>query len=113
MKSVFLFLVAGLLEVGGGYLVWLWLRNDRSLWLGLAGFICLALYGVVPILQPISNPFGRVYAAYGAVFIILSVLWGWFIDRHAPDIRDWLGMAVCLIGAIIMMWPRSPATIAH
>ena len=113
MKSFVLFLVAGLLEVGGGYLVWLWLRNDRALWLGLVGFACLSLYGIVPVLQPVSHPFGRVYAAYGAVFIILSVFWGWLIDRQMPDLRDWLGMTICLIGAVVMMWPRVSGEAAH
>lgn len=109
MKSLALFLLAGLLEVGGGYLVWLWLREHRVIWIGGLGFVFLALYGVVPVFQPVAHPFGRVYAAYGAVFIILSVFWGWFIDRQLPDVRDWLGMAICIVGALVMMWPRVEA----
>ncbi len=106
MRSVTLFVLAGLLEIGGGYLVWLWLREHRSIALGIFGFVTLALYGIVPVFQPAEHPFGRVYAAYGAVFITISVFWGWIIDRQAPDLRDWLGLLVCLIGATIMMWPR-------
>ena len=102
-----LFILAGLLEIGGGYLVWLWLREGRAIWLGMIGFIALALYGVVPIFQPAVHPFGRVYAVYGAVFIVLSVFWGWTIDAKAPDFRDWLGLVVCTIGALIMIWPRT------
>ena len=108
MRAIGLFVLAGLLEIGGGYLVWIWLRERRPLWLGLFGFVALALYGVVPVLQSKEHPFGRIYAAYGAVFIILSVLWGWGVDGHRPDARDIAGVAICLIGATVLMWPRSP-----
>jgi len=105
-KSVALFLIAGLLEIGGGYLVWLWLRHSESVWFGVFGGIILFLYGVVPTLQP--APFGRVYAAYGGVFIFLALLWGGMIDHRPPDRFDILGAGVCLIGVgIIMYWPRS------
>ena len=107
MRAALLFLLAGLLEIGGGYLVWLWLRERRPLYLGLAGFLALGLYGVVPVLQARENTFGRVYAAYGAVFIVLSVLWGWWIDNHRPDARDWIGAVICIAGAVVMLWPRA------
>jgi small multidrug resistance family-3 protein len=109
MRATLLFLLAGLLEIGGGYLVWLWLRRGFHPGIGAAGFVALALYGVVPVLQAGGNPFGRIYAAYGATFIILSLLWGWAIDRHRPDLRDWLGTALCIVGAVVMMWPRAAA----
>ncbi|WP_437932368.1 YnfA family protein [Sorangium sp. So ce291] len=108
MRAGLLFLVAGLLEIGGGYLVWLWLREQRSVVLGMAGFVALAAYGVVPAMQAAEHPFGRVYAAYGAVFIALSMLWGWGVDRKVPDRRDWIGAAICLVGAAVMLWPRAP-----
>ena len=73
---IWLFLFAGLAEIGGGYLIWLWLREGKSAYLGLFGGIALALYGVIATFQSFPT-FGRVYAAYGGVFIILSVLWGW------------------------------------
>ena len=75
--------------------------------LGLAGMAALALYGVVPVFQGTEQPFGRLYAAYGGVFIALSMLWGWGVDGHRPDARDVAGAAVCLVGATIMLWPRS------
>jgi small multidrug resistance family-3 protein len=109
MRAVMLFFIAGILEIGGGYLVWLWLRERQISLFGVVGFVALALYGVVPVLQSPENPFGRVYAAYGAVFIALSLLWGWAIDHQRPDARDWIGAAVSLIGAAIMMWPRAGA----
>jgi small multidrug resistance family-3 protein len=107
MRSVPLFALAALLEIGGGYLVWLWLRDKRPPWLGLAGFVALALYGIVPTLQPREHPFGRIYAAYGAVFILGAALWGWAIDRERLDLRDGIGLVLCLVGALVIMWPRA------
>lgn len=106
LVSIFYFVLAGLAEIGGGYLVWLYLREGRPLWYGLIGAVALIGYGIIPTLQPETN-FGRVYAAYGGVFVVLSVLWGWQVDKKAPDQYDWLGAAICLIGIAVIMWaPR-------
>jgi small multidrug resistance family-3 protein len=103
---VALFLLAGLCEIGGGYLVWLWLRDGRGVLLGALGGLVLFLYGVLPTFQP--APFGRVYAAYGGVFVVLSLLWGWLIDGRAPDRFEIAGASLCLLGvAVIMYWPRA------
>jgi small multidrug resistance family-3 protein len=105
LNSLFLFFLAGLCEIGGGYLVWLWLREGKSLWFALIGGIVLLLYGIIPTLQPAH--FGRVYAAYGGIFVVLSILWGWQIDKISPDKFDLIGGAICLIGvSVIMYWPR-------
>ncbi|GER94718.1 hypothetical protein A45J_2482 [hot springs metagenome] len=104
-KSMLLFILADLCEIGGGYLVWLWLREGRGIWVALIGAIVLILYGVIPTLQPAN--FGRVYAAYGGVFVVLSILWGWKIDGISPDRYDLIGGLICLIGVfVIMYWPR-------
>jgi small multidrug resistance family-3 protein len=104
-QSVALFLLAGLCEIGGGYLVWQWWRNGAHVVIGLLGAVTLILYGIVPTYQPAH--FGRVYAAYGGWFVVLSILWGWGIDRVAPDRYDLLGGAICLAGVGVMMyWPR-------
>jgi small multidrug resistance family-3 protein len=104
-KSVLLFIVAGLCEIGGGYLVWQFWRNGASWLVGLCGAALLVTYGVVPTYQP--THFGRAYAAYGSVFVLLSVFWGWLIDRVAPDRFDLIGGALCLAGVALMMyWPR-------
>jgi small multidrug resistance family-3 protein len=105
LKSLVYFVLSGLCEIGGGYLVWLWIREGKSGWLALAGAALLTIYGFVATLQPAS--FGRAYAAYGGVFIVLSILWGWHIDHVAPDRLDWLGTAIVLMGVGVMMYaPR-------
>jgi small multidrug resistance family-3 protein len=104
-QSVALFLIAGLFEIGGGYLVWQWWRNGSHWSIGLLGTALLFLYGIVPTYQPAH--FGRVYAAYGGWFIVLSILWGWQVDRITPDRLDLVGGLIRRSGiAIIMYWPR-------
>jgi small multidrug resistance family-3 protein len=105
IASLSLFVLAGLAEIGGGYLVWLWLREGRSALLGALGGVVLFVYGVVPTLQP--APFGRVYAAYGGVFVVLSLLWGALVARQAPDRFDLLGALLCVAGVCVLMYaPR-------
>ncbi|MDZ7831891.1 MAG: YnfA family protein [Desulfobacterales bacterium] len=104
-KSISYFITAGLCEIGGGYLMWLWLREGKPITYGLIGAVILVLYGVIPTLQPAN--FGRVYAAYGGVFIALSILWGWKVDGIPPDRFDIIGGIIALAGvAVIMYWPR-------
>lgn len=104
--AIILFILAGLAEIGGGYLVWLWIREGKHYLYGVIGSMILVLYGLIPTLQNFPT-FGRVYAAYGGVFIILSVLWGWWVDKKTPDIYDWIVAGICLIGVSIMLWgPR-------
>jgi Uncharacterized conserved protein len=106
LRSAMLFLVAGLAEIGGGYFVWRAVRTGASLWVALAGAVLLVAYGVIPTLQP--SAFGRTYAAYGGVFIVLSLLWGWAVDHVRPDVPDVVGALVCLVGVgVIMYWPRA------
>ena len=99
-----LFAVAALCEIGGGYLIWGWLRENRPVFWGVLGAAVLALYGVVAALQPIPE-FGRVYAAYGGVFIVAALLWGVALDGFRPDRYDLLGAAVCVVGVLIMVIP--------
>lgn len=105
-SSVMLFVLAGLAEIGGGYLMWLWWRAGGAWPVGIAGALALVLYGIIPTYQPAH--FGRVYSAYGGMFVVLSVLWGWAVDRVTPDRYDVSGAFICLLGvAAIMYAPRS------
>ena len=105
LRSLGLFVAAGVCEIGGGWLVWKWLRDGRPTWWGLSGGTILMLYGVIPTLQ--ASHFGRVYAAFGGFFIVLSLLWGWYFDGNRPDWPDLIGAAIALIGVSLMMyWPR-------
>ncbi len=105
IKSLLVFLLAGLCEIGGGYLIWQWLKDDKPYWYGILGGIILALYGVVATMQVAS--FGRVYAAYGGIFIIMALVWAWKADGFLPDKWDIIGAVTALIGACIMIWmPR-------
>lgn len=104
-KSALLFVVAGLSEIGGGYLMWQWWRNGAPWRSAAAGAVLLILYGLVPTYQPAH--FGRVYAAYGGVFVVLSMLWGSRVDGVPLDRFDLIGGAICLLGvSVIMYWPR-------
>ncbi len=96
------------MKIGGGYLIWIWLREHRSFGFALLGAAILILYGVVPTFQPAN--FGRVYAAYGGIFVVLSIFWGWKIDKIIPDRYDVIGSIICLVGVfVIMYWPRKIA----
>lgn len=105
-RSVALFVLAALLEIGGAWLVWQGVREHRGLaWIG-AGVVALGLYGFAATLQPDGN-FGRVLAAYGGVFVAGSIAWGVVADGYRPDRFDLIGAAVCLVGmAVIMYAPR-------
>lgn len=103
--SGLLFLLAGLCEIGGGYLVWLWLREDMSWILGAIGGFILFLYGVVPTLQ--SSYFHRIYAAYGGIFIVMALIWGFVFEGIGPDFYDILGASIAIVGVIIIYYtPR-------
>ncbi|MEH2287854.1 YnfA family protein [Nostoc sp.] len=106
IKSLLYFLWAGLLEIGGGYLIWLWLREGKPSWLGILGGIALTFYGVIATLQPTN--FGRVYAAYGGVFIAMAMFWGWKVDGVTPDRYDLIGVCLALMSVLIIMFaPRT------
>jgi small multidrug resistance family-3 protein len=105
LKAAFIFFLAGLAEIGGGYLIWQWLREDASRWYGLVGGIALVLYGVIATWQTFPT-FSRVYAAYGGVFIVMSLFWGMIVDKKMPDMYDWVGGAICLVGVTVMLWSR-------
>tara|TARA_B110001452_G_scaffold5527_1_gene5205 strand:+ start:203 stop:721 length:519 start_codon:yes stop_codon:yes gene_type:complete len=134
LKVTGLFLLAGLAEIGGGWLVWQAVREGRPWWWALAGSVVLVAYGFVPTLQPLSD-FGRLYAVCawltiartprvphvsltrsctaaartdGGIFIALSYCWGWGFDGMKPDLGDIIGSLVAVAGVCIaLFWPRT------
>lgn len=107
LRSIALFAVAAVAEIGGAYLVWQGVREKKGLVFIGAGVLALGLYGFVATLQP-SPHFGRILAAYGGVFVAGSLAWGMIFDGFQPDRYDLIGATICLIGvAIIMYAPRT------
>jgi small multidrug resistance family-3 protein len=105
LRSLIYFILAGLFELGGGYLIWLWLREGKPLAWGILGGVALAIYGIIATFQPAN--FGRVYAAYGGVFIAMAMLWGWKFDGVTPDRYDLFGCILALVSVVIIMYtPR-------
>jgi small multidrug resistance family-3 protein len=106
-RSLLLFVLAALAEIGGAWLIWQGWRENRGLWWIAAGVVALGAYGFVATLQPDAN-FGRILAAYGGVFVAGSLAWGMVVDRFRPDRWDLIGAAICLLGvAVIMYAPRA------
>lgn len=106
-RSLALFALAALAEIGGAYLMWQAIKEGRGVLFALAGAVALVGYGAVAALQPDDN-FGRVLAAYGGVFIIGSLAWGVVFDGFRPDRYDLVGAGICLVGVVTIMYaPRS------
>lgn len=105
-RSLLLFVLAALAEIGGAWLVWQGLREHRGwVWVGL-GVVVLGIYGVIATFQPDAH-FGRILAAYGGVFVVASIVWGMVADGFRPDRFDIVGAALCLVGmGVIMYAPR-------
>jgi small multidrug resistance family-3 protein len=105
IKSLLLFVTAAICEIGGGYLVWLWLKENKPMYYGFIGAFVLALYGVVAALQTAS--FGRVYVAYGGIFILMALVWACLLDNFKPDKYDVIGTCLALAGVCISLYtPR-------
>ena len=108
LKSILLFVVAALAEIGGAWLIWQGVREHRGLlWVG-AGVLALGLYGFVATLQPDAN-FGRILAAYGGIFVAGSLAWAMVVDKFRPDRWDIMGAVICLIGVAVILYAPRPA----
>lgn len=106
LKTFGLFVLTALAEIIGCYLPWLWLKQGKSVWLLVPAAACLALFAWLLTLHPTAA--GRVYAAYGGVYIGVALLWLWAVDKVTPTTTDWIGVALCMFGmAVIMLGPRS------
>jgi len=108
-RIVVLFIVAALAEIGGAWLIWQAVRENRGWWFALLGIVALGAYGFFAALQPEAN-FGRVLAAYGGVFIAGSLAWGIVVDGFRPTTWDYVGSAIALVGAAIIMFAPGQAT---
>ncbi|MCC6139193.1 MAG: YnfA family protein [Nitrospira sp.] len=107
-KTVGLFIATAVAEIVGCYLPYLWLKKDAPGWLLIPAAVSLALFVWLLTLHPLAA--GRVYAAYGGVYVSVAILWLWLVDAVRPSPWDWLGVGVCLCGmAIIMFAPRQVA----
>ncbi|MDK1028468.1 MAG: YnfA family protein [Anaerolineae bacterium] len=106
IRTISLLLIAGLAEIIGVYLIWGWIRNSRPAWWALLGIGALFVYGLTQTLQALN--FGRVFSAYGGIFIVLALVWGWLVDGQTPDRWDWIGVSFALLGASIILWAPRP-----
>ncbi|OJF10349.1 YnfA family protein [Couchioplanes caeruleus] len=107
IRSLLLFTVAALAEIGGAWLIWQSVREHRTAWFAAAGVIALGAYGFVAAFQPDPH-FGRILAAYGGVFVAGSLGWAVVVDKFRPDRYDIAGAVICLVGvAVIMYAPRT------
>lgn len=107
IRSVLLFVVAAIAEIGGAYLVWQGVRERRGLgFIGL-GVVALGLYGFIATFQP-SPHFGRILAAYGGVFVAGSLTWGVVFDGFRPDRYDIVGALICIVGVAVIMYSPRP-----
>jgi small multidrug resistance family-3 protein len=107
LKSVLLFVVAAIAEIGGAWLIWQGWREHRGLLWIAGGIVALGAYGFVATFQPDPN-FGRILAAYGGIFVAGSLAWGMLVDHFKPDRYDLAGAAICLVGVLVIMYtPRN------
>ena len=102
LKTVGLFAITAIAEIIGCYLPYLWLKQDRSVLLLVPAAFSLAAFAWLLTLHP--HAAGRVYAAYGGVYISVALMWLWAVDSVRPTITDWIGVGVCLIGVAIIMF---------
>ena len=107
LKVLSLFIVTALAEIVGCYLPYLWLKQGRSPWLLVPAALSLATFAWLLTLHP--HAAGRVYAAYGGVYISVALVWLWAVDSVRPTVTDWVGVGVCLLGMSIIMFGARPA----
>lgn len=106
-RSIALFVLAAIAEIGGAWLIWQGWREHRGLWWIAAGIVALGAYGFAATFQPDPH-FGRILAAYGGIFVAGSLAWGILVDKFHPDRYDLIGATTCLLGVAIIMYAPRP-----
>jgi len=107
LKTLTLFVATAVAEIVGCYLPYLWLKKEAPVWVLIPAAASLAIFVWLLTLHPAAA--GRVYAAYGGVYVSVAILWLWVVDAVRPSLWDWLGVGVCLIGMAIIMFSPRPA----
>lgn len=102
LKAFGLFVVTALAEIVGCYLPYLWLKQGKSVWLLVPAALSLTLFVWLLTLHPTAA--GRVYAAYGGVYISVAILWLWLVDKVTPTTADWVGLGICLSGIAVILF---------
>ncbi len=101
-RTFALFVLTALAEIIGCYLPYLWLKQDKSVWLLIPAAASLMLFAWLLTLHPQAA--GRIYAAYGGVYISVALMWLWAVDSIRPTVTDWIGVSICLLGMFIIMF---------
>ncbi len=106
LKTIFLFIITAIAEIVGCYLPYLWLKQEKSIWLLIPAALSLSLFAWFLTLHPTAA--GRVYAAYGGIYVVVALIWLWTVDGIKPNSWDIIGgLIACLGMAIIMFSPKN------
>lgn len=101
IKLLGLFIGTAIAEIVGCYLPYLYLKQGGSVWLLVPALLSLSLFVWLLSLHPTAA--GRVYAAYGGIYIGVAIIWLWLVDSIKPSLTDWIGVFVCLLGTLIII----------
>ncbi|MBN9787954.1 YnfA family protein [Pseudonocardia sp. TMWB2A] len=108
--SFLFYILAAIAEIAGCFAFWAWWKLDKPIWWLVPGMVALATFGWL-LAQVDTGHAGRAFAAYGGIYIVSAILWGWAVEGQMPDRWDMIGGAVCLLGAaIIFAGPRAAIT---
>lgn len=102
LKTIGLFIATAVAEIIGCYLPFLWLNHSKSIWLLIPAAISLTIFAWLLTLHPLAA--GRVYAAYGGVYIGTAILWLWIIEGITPTLWDIVGSCVAFVGMAIIVF---------
>jgi len=108
MKSLLVYALAAVAEIGGCFAFWAWLKLGRSPWWAIAGTASLIVFALL-LTRVESAAAGRAFAAYGGIYILSSIVWMRMVEGVGPDRWDLAGLCLCLAGAAVILWAPRPA----